>query len=595
MGVLAGQPQHRVSEADLDVLEMITHIPPRSSVAAPSLQNRALDTVAALRRPPIDPIVLAASLGSGPNVTRHHFHHTYADTHSAHLSGHSQQMPVSERRKRAMEAASRPPPPPTAPAPQPQEDEQFESSSMFVSCQAPRSVRLARARHAAEIRAKAAEVHAAAENDMDKADQMSPVAPNVRSQKTMQSSPPLEVRCCGRTRVPTPHGEVFCHLYRNNHDAKEHLALVIDPSQNTEELWEKQRSGLLGTPRHIRSTSLDAMWHANETPMERLVRGAYVHRLSETCQDVAPVQSSSANDTEYPAPLVRIHSECYTGETIGSQRCDCGEQLDEALRIISTTMTMSKGGRPVPPRGVVVYMRQEGRGIGLLDKLLAYNLQDMGHDTVSANVLLGHLPDARKYDISSAILRDLGIDECRLLTNNPEKMQALEAEGIRVQERVPMVPRMWQFETHAHHHRHVPRSRRKRTPHARRRVSDSLRRRPRPSSVQSQADPEGSSTLDASDAAPRSVGTDAEPRSGSTDEFDDSDDAWDDEEDVLSDASALSFNSYTLRNTGATLIGGSVTRGSDLERYLRTKVERMGHLLTIPHGASTANKEHNST
>ena len=145
MGVLAGQPQHRVSEADLDVLEMITHIPPRSSVAAPSLQNRALDTVAALRRPPIDPIVLAASLGSGPNVTRHHFHHTYADTHSAHLSGHSQQMPVSERRKRAMEAASRPPPPPTAPAPQPQEDEQFESSSMFVSCQAPRSVRLARA------------------------------------------------------------------------------------------------------------------------------------------------------------------------------------------------------------------------------------------------------------------------------------------------------------------------------------------------------------------------------------------------------------------------------------------------------------------
>ena len=114
--------------------------------------------------------------------------------------------------------------------------------------------------------------------------------------------------------------------------------------------------------------------------------------------------STDALDPNTPSPLVRIHSECYTGETIGSQRCDCGEQLDEALRIISTSMTRSSSGIPVPPRGVVVYMRQEGRGIGLLDKLLAYNLQDMGHDTVSANILLGHLPDARRYDISLSLI-----------------------------------------------------------------------------------------------------------------------------------------------------------------------------------------------
>ena len=132
-----------------------------------------------------------------------------------------------------------------------------------------------------------------------------------------------------------------------------------------------------------------------------------------------PLEHESTQDT-YPAPLVRIHSECFTGETAGSQRCDCGEQLDEALRLICASSTRTSTGERMPPRGVIVYMRQEGRGIGLLDKLLAYNLQDMGHDTVAANVLLGHLPDARKYDISSAILRDLGVDACRLLTNNPE-------------------------------------------------------------------------------------------------------------------------------------------------------------------------------
>jgi GTP cyclohydrolase II len=110
----------------------------------------------------------------------------------------------------------------------------------------------------------------------------------------------------------------------------------------------------------------------------------------------------------------------------------------------------------IPGRGVVVYLRQEGRGIGLLSKIRAYNLQDLGHDTVTANVLLGHGADERKYDIAGAILRDLGFGEgangeaIKLLTNNPDKVEALEREGLRVVERVPMVPKSWAVHQHQH-------------------------------------------------------------------------------------------------------------------------------------------------
>ncbi|PKI85817.1 Rib1p [Malassezia vespertilionis] len=261
--------------------------------------------------------------------------------------------------------------------------------------------------------------------------------------------PPLQVWCYGRTRIPTPHGEVFCHLYKNNHDNKEHLALVIDPAQNQSSVQRRQEEHVLSKPRHIRSRTLDAVWHPNEKPMDRITRGAYVGRLSadhqvQSTPADAEIADGDFSQQSFAKPLVRIHSECYTGETIGSRRCDCGEQLDEALRLISKSSTRTPENQPTPPRGVVVYMRQEGRGIGLLDKLMAYNLQDMGHDTVAANVMLGHLPDARKYDIASAILRDLGINACRLLTNNPDKMKALEDEHIHVEQRVPMVPRMWQ-------------------------------------------------------------------------------------------------------------------------------------------------------
>lgn len=350
-----------------------------------------------------------------------------------------------------------------------------------------------------------------------------PPATRVEAQSAISSLPPLEVRCHGRTRVPTPHGEVFLHLYRNNRDDKEHLALVIDPAQNQPWIQDQQKQGIMGTPRHLRSRSLDAVWHPGETPTERLIRGAYVGRLSSTCQDasdphVADKADLDADQAVYANPLVRIHSECYTGETIGSKRCDCGEQLFEALRLISQSTTKMPDGRTVPPRGVVVYMRQEGRGIGLLDKLFAYNLQDMGHDTVTANVMLGHLPDARKYDISSAILKDLGINACRLLTNNPEKMEALAREGIPVSERVPVVPSIWKPTEHPDKHVHGACA---------------------------------NSTLSVKQGNARV------PDGG-----DDSD--WEQE---IEQPDSLS---------------GGIAQGTDLERYLRTKVEKMGHMLVVP-------------
>lgn len=127
--------------------------------------------------------------------------------------------------------------------------------------------------------------------------------------------------------------------------------------------------------------------------------------------------------------LVRIHSECFTGDVIGSLRCDCGPQLNQAMQQIAQSGS-----------GIIVYLRQEGRGIGLLDKLRAYNLQDEGYDTVDANLMLGHQPDARDYTVAAHILRDLGVQNVRLLTNNPSKIEGLAQLGISVIERVPLPP-----------------------------------------------------------------------------------------------------------------------------------------------------------
>ena len=121
--------------------------------------------------------------------------------------------------------------------------------------------------------------------------------------------------------------------------------------------------------------------------------------------------------------LVRIHSECFTGDVLHSMRCDCGEQLDLAMQKIS------KEGN-----GIIVYLRQEGRGIGLVNKLKAYNLQDEGMDTVEANIALGFNAELRDYSNASNILRNLGVEKIRLLTNNPSKVEELEKDGFTVEQ-----------------------------------------------------------------------------------------------------------------------------------------------------------------
>lgn len=143
----------------------------------------------------------------------------------------------------------------------------------------------------------------------------------------------------------------------------------------------------------------------------RMDREEHVALVTETLEEV---------------PLVRIHSECLTGDVFGSFRCDCGPQLEAAMARIEQES------------GIVLYMRQEGRGIGLLNKLKAYALQENGLDTVEANVALGLHPDLRDYRVSAAMLRDLGVTRVRLMTNNPEKFDALESCGITVVERVPL-------------------------------------------------------------------------------------------------------------------------------------------------------------
>lgn len=132
------------------------------------------------------------------------------------------------------------------------------------------------------------------------------------------------------------------------------------------------------------------------------------------------------SDAETPV-LTRLHSECFTGDLLGSLRCDCGPQLHKAMQAIE-----EEG------RGILLYLRQEGRGIGLLAKLKAYELQEKGMDTVEANLALGFDPDMRDYGVAAAILKDLGVKKIRLMTNNPLKIDGISKHGIEVTDRLPV-------------------------------------------------------------------------------------------------------------------------------------------------------------
>ncbi|KAJ2878963.1 GTP cyclohydrolase II, partial [Coemansia asiatica] len=265
---------------------------------------------------------------------------------------------------------------------------------------------------------------------------------NVIERKSFEKDKHVNVECKVRARIPYPGGHFYLHLYHTDEDDKEHLAIVFGDD--------------------IRSATLERSAGADETDMDRKIRGASTGALRRMVeQDISHrrmkpegsakathvIESSGLGFDVDPsdrfmagrvsvidAPLVRIHSECFTGETVSSVRCDCGYQLAEAMRVIQ-----QEG------RGVIVYLRQEGRGIGLLEKLKAYNLQDMGHDTVDANLLLNHPADARTYGSARSILADLGISRLRLLTNNTDKIRQLCGRGshLDVVCHVPMYPRWW--------------------------------------------------------------------------------------------------------------------------------------------------------
>jgi GTP cyclohydrolase II len=460
-------------DSDLALLETLTS--PTLKISKDSFRHRHDE---------LDPLLLAAATASSPNVTRNHYAHDFLP--GVALPKAEGSWDWSKWDGDRIGAVNRP------------------KKFVYTSRQGPRSLRTPGGKENTRLDSDFTQSLGSNSIDLHAGKRVQELSHSATVPSPASTSPssnpvsPVKVTCMARTRIPTPHGTAFLHLYHNNRDGKEHLAIVVDPAQLSD------NDSSISAPA-IRSSSLDAVWSDAETETDRLTRGAYVGRLSpssHTASSPGRTKNSRVVDT-IPPPLVRIHSECFTGETIGSMRCDCGEQLDEAIRLMSQPIIIpspkpSESPTRIPGRGVVIYMRQEGRGIGLLSKIRAYNLQDLGHDTVAANLMLGHGADERGYEVAIAILQDLCLgsttgEGVRLLTNNPDKVHAMEKEGLKVAERVPMIPRSW---------------RKKR---------------------------EGDRT------------------DGQTGE----------------------------RKAGATMVGGDAVHGEDLEKYLRTKVLRMGHMLDL--------------
>lgn len=180
-------------------------------------------------------------------------------------------------------------------------------------------------------------------------------------------------------KLPTRHGEFDIHIFEND-EGQEHVMLTV---------------GLPIVDQHM--------------------------------TDNSPSQTD-ATRAEKTIPLIRIHSECLTGDAFSSLKCDCGPQLNTAMQAIQETGC-----------GAILYLRQEGRGIGLTNKIRAYALQDQGHDTLDANLMLGLPADARIYDMCGPMLAHIGVDAVRLITNNPDKVAYLTEHGINVVERVPLL------------------------------------------------------------------------------------------------------------------------------------------------------------
>lgn len=161
------------------------------------------------------------------------------------------------------------------------------------------------------------------------------------------------------------------------------------------------------------------------TPWGSFLLQAYAMEANDPMPHLAII--SEGFDSEKGPTMVRIHSECLTGDLFGSKRCDCGEQLEKSLQLISENS------------GIIIYLRQEGRGIGLINKLKAYQLQDKGLNTADANLHLGLEVDDRGYETAVEILESLNVRTIRLLTNNPEKIASIEKSGIQLLERIPLV------------------------------------------------------------------------------------------------------------------------------------------------------------
>lgn len=180
---------------------------------------------------------------------------------------------------------------------------------------------------------------------------------------------------------------------------------------------------------HLRRTGSDRVEHLGSARIPTTHGEFRAHVMQDRVSGVEHVAYVHGDPSAVDAPLVRVHSECLTGDVLGSMRCDCGSQLDRALAAIAAERA-----------GIVVYVRDhEGRGIGLHNKLRAYELQDQGLDTVDANLALGLPADARRYDTAASIVARLGVTRARLLTNNPDKTAGLRAAGVDVVDQVPLV------------------------------------------------------------------------------------------------------------------------------------------------------------